>query len=102
MDGPCGVLRVVIGGEAARLSKAFAILTDDLPLVAAAVVLMDKELQRRQLGHVTRTASAGLGLSFLRCGGHCLPPLCPPARSVAPKARRAWLTGRTQHHTVFR
>src|SRR5207244_13605780 len=96
IHAPSGALRVVVGGEAPGFSEAFATLTDDLAVVVAAVVLMDEQLERRRLGHVTRTASDRPGsVDLLCCGGHGLPPLCPSERSIVRKARRAGLTGRS-------
>jgi hypothetical protein len=45
VDATRCTLRVALGSEAARLSKAFATGTYDLPVIVAAVVPMDKELQ---------------------------------------------------------
>src|SRR5947209_7441628 len=76
--------------------------TDDLPVVVAAVVLMYEELQRRRLGHVTRTASDRPGgVKLLCCGGHGLPPLCPSERSFARRARRAGAHGAHEQHSAF-
>jgi hypothetical protein len=46
--------------------------------------------------------ACGAGVDRLCCGGHGRPPLCPPERRFALKARRAGLTGRTNDNTAFR
>jgi len=49
VDLACGALRVLVRRKAPRLREAFTTACDDSPVIIAAVVLRDQELQEASL-----------------------------------------------------